>query len=408
MSYTAIVGLQWGDEGKGKVIDYLAKDYDAVVRFQGGANAGHTVYVKGKRFSFHTLPSGLLREDVIGIIGSGVVIDPESFKKEVEELKSQVGDLEGRLFVDPRAHIVMPYHKIEDALFELHSEKPIGTTRKGIGPANRDRYARLGIRVGDVLRPAYLKEYINRAYDFNRRIVESYGVKFIEREEIWNFLMEFAEYINPFVSDTVLLLEDLEKSGARILLEGAQGTYLDINYGTYPFVTSSHTISGGAAVGSGIAPWKIKRVIGVFKAYTTRVGEGPFPTEERSEIGEMLKNEGDEFGTTTGRARRCGWLDIPLIHYASIINGVTDLFITKVDVLERIGIYRAAIEYKIFEERVSFPPAYSEDWYNIKPVYKDFPSWEDMIGEIEGILKIYVRFVSTGKEREEVIERKGG
>jgi adenylosuccinate synthase len=408
MPYTAIVGLQWGDEGKGKVIDYLAKDYDAVVRFQGGANAGHTVYVNGKKFSFHILPSGLLREDVVGIIGPGVVIDPESFKNEVEGLYPHVGDLKGRLFVDPRAHIVMPYHKLEDALFEAHSEKPIGTTKRGIGPANRDKYARLGIRIGDILRPSYLKEHINRAYDFNKRIVESYGESFFDRDELWDLLMEFAEYVKPFVADTVLLLEDLEKSGARILLEGAQGTYLDVSFGTYPFVTSSHTISGSATVGSGIAPWKIKRVIGVFKAYTTRVGEGPFPTEEISEIGERMKEEGGEFGTTTGRARRCGWLDIPLIHYASIINGVTDLFVTKVDVLEKIGIYRAAVEYKLFGERISFPPAYSEDWYHIEPVYKDYPSWEEMINEIEGILKVEVRFVSTGKDREEVIERKGG
>jgi len=407
MPYTAIVGLQWGDEGKGKVIDYLAKDYDAVVRFQGGANAGHTVYVNGKKFSFHILPSGLLREEVVGIIGPGVVVDPESFKSEAESLRSQIGDLEGRLFVDPRAHLVMPYHKMEDELFESHSEKPIGTTKKGIGPANRDKYARLGIRLGDILRPSYLREHINRAYDFNRRIVESYGKNFPEKDQILDFLMEFAEYVRPFVADTVLLLEDLEKSGARILLEGAQGTYLDVNFGTYPFVTSSHTISGGAAI-SGIAPWKIRRVVGVFKAYTTRVGEGPFPTEERSEIGERLKEEGSEFGTTTGRARRCGWLDIPLIRYASIINGVTDLFMTKVDVLEKIGIYRAAVEYEVFEERTGFPPAYSEDWYHIKPVYKDYRSWEDMINEIEKTLEIDVRFVSTGREREEVIERKGG
>ena len=408
MPYTAIVGLQWGDEGKGKVIDYLAKDYDAVVRFQGGANAGHTVYVNGKKFSFHILPSGLLREEVIGMVGPGVVIDPESFKNEVEDLKFQVGDLKGRLFVDPRAHIVMPYHKLEDDLFEMHSEKPIGTTKRGIGPANRDRYARLGIRLGDILRPSYLKEYLNRAYDFNRRIVESYGESFFEKGQIWDFLMEFAEYVKPFVADTVLLLENLEKEGARILLEGAQGTYLDVNFGTYPFVTSSHTISGGATVGAGIAPWKIKRVVGVFKAYTTRVGEGPFPTEEKSEMGERLKEEGGEYGTTTGRARRCGWLDIPLIRYASVINGVTDLFVTKVDVLDKLGIYRAAVEYELFNERIDFPPAYSEDWYHLKPVYKDYPSWERMIGEIEETLKIEVRFVSTGKEREEVIERKGG
>jgi Adenylosuccinate synthase len=309
MPYTAIVGLQWGDEGKGKVIDYLAKDYDAVVRFQGGANAGHTVYVNGKKFSFHILPSGLLREEVIGMVGPGVVIDPESFKNEVEDLKFQVGDLKGRLFVDPRAHIVMPYHKLEDSLFEMHSEKPIGTTKRGIGPANRDRYARLGIRLGDILRPSYLKEYLNRAYDFNRRIVESYGESFFEKGQIWDFLMEFAEYVKPFVADTVLLLENLEKEGARILLEGAQGTYLDVNFGTYPFVTSSHTISGGATVGAGIAPWKIKRVVGVFKAYTTRVGEGPFPTEEKSEMGERLKEEG---GNTerrrVGRGGVGGWI----------------------------------------------------------------------------------------------------
>lgn len=408
MSYTAIVGLQWGDEGKGKVIDFLAKDYDAVVRFQGGANAGHTVYVNSNKFSFHILPSGLLREGVIGIIGPGVVIDPEVFKSEVENLKKHVGDLKGRLFLDPRAHIVMPYHKLEDALFEKYSKKPIGTTKRGIGPTNRDRYARFGIKVGDILRPVYLKEYMRRAYEFNKRIVESYGGEFFDYDYLYEFLSEFADYVSGFVRDVVLLIEELEKTGARILLEGAQGTYLDINFGTYPFVTSSHTISGGATVGAGIAPWKIKRVIGVFKAYTTRVGEGPFPTEELSKTGEMLKEIGGEYGTTTGRARRCGWLDIPMIRYACIINGCTDLFITKIDVLEKVGIYRAATSYELSGTVLHYPPSFSEDWYKIKPVYKDYASWMDMVEELEGITGVPITFVSIGKEREMVIERKGG
>ncbi len=408
MSYTAIVGLQWGDEGKGKVIDYLARDYDAVIRYQGGANAGHTVYANGSRFSFHLLPSGLLWEDVMGIIGAGVVVDPEALIREMEGLKDVVGDLRGRLFIDPRAHIVMPYHKLEDELFEGASDKPIGTTRRGIGPTNRDRYARLGIRVGDVLRKNYLKDYIKRAYEFNGKIVRSFGGDIEPVSHFLNLLEGFADYISDYVADTISLIERLEKSGARILLEGAQGTYLDVNFGTYPYVTSSHPISGGASVGAGIAPWKIKRVIGVFKAYTTRVGEGPFPTEEMSEIGERLKEGGGEYGTTTGRARRCGWLDIPMIKYASLINGCTDLFITKVDVLEKIGIFRACVEYRLNGKPLGYPSPFAEDWYIVKPVYRDYDSWEGMVEDVERMTGIGVSFVSVGKEREEVIERKGG
>lgn len=404
MPYTCIVGLQWGDEGKGKVIDFLAKEYDVVARFQGGANAGHTVYANGRRYSFHLLPSGLLWDDVIGIIGPGVVIDPDVLIKEIES----IGELKGRLFIDPRAHIVMPYHKLQDSLFESSSKKPIGTTKKGIGPANRDRYARIGIRIGDIFNEDHLNEHITRAYDFNRRIVKSYYEEFPELREILEYLKNFAEYVKDYVADVVALLEELEKSGARILLEGAQGTYLDTNFGTYPYVTSSHTISGGASIGLGIAPWKIKRVIGVFKAYTTRVGEGPFPTEEVSEVGDMLKEIGGEYGTTTGRPRRCGWLDIPLIKYAVIINGCTDLFVTKVDVLEKVGIYRAAVGYNINGRYSEIPPVYPYEWEMVKPVYKDFRSWESMLEYVEKITNTEIIFVSVGKEREKVIERKGG
>lgn len=269
MPYTAIVGLQWGDEGKGKVIDYLAVDYDAVVRYQGGANAGHTVYADGKAFTFHLLPSGMLREDVVGVIGPGVVVDPDALIRELEALEGTVGSLKGRLFLDARTHIVMPYHKQEDALFEAAADRPIGTTKRGIGPTNRDRYGRMGIRVGDTLRPSYLREYMRRAYDFNRRVVEAYGGEMPPFEELYAYLLEFGERMAPYVTDTVLLLEEMERKGARILLEGAQGTYLDVNFGTYPYVTSSHPITGGATIGAGIPPWKIDRVVGVFKAYTT-------------------------------------------------------------------------------------------------------------------------------------------
>ncbi len=408
MPYTAIVGLQWGDEGKGKVIDYLASDYDVVVRYQGGANAGHTVYAEGKSFTFHLIPSGMLREDVVGVIGPGVVVDPEALIRELESLERMVGSLRGRLFLDPRTHIVMPYHRLEDALFEAAADRPIGTTRRGIGPTNRDRYGRMGIRVGDTLRPAYLKEYLKRPYDFNRRVVEAYGGDMPSFEDLYSYLTEFGERVAPYVRDTVLLLEDMERKGARILLEGAQGTYLDVNFGTYPYVTSSHPISGGATVGAGIPPWKIDRVVGVFKAYTTRVGEGPFPTEENGEVGRKLRDLGGEYGATTGRPRRCGWLDLPLVLYASTINGVTDLFMTKMDVLEDLGTYRAAVEYDIRGERTPYPPAYSSDWYEIRPIYEEFPSGDELISEVERKTGIPVRFVSVGKDREAVIERKTG
>lgn len=390
------------------MIDYLAGDYDVVVRYQGGANAGHSVYAEGKFFAFHLIPSGMLREDVVGVIGPGVVIDPDALMRELESLEEMVGSLKGRLFVDPRTHIVMPYHRMEDALFEAAADRPIGTTKRGIGPTNRDRYGRMGIRVGDTLRPAYLKEYMRRPYDFNRRVVEAYGGSMPPFEELYSYLTEFGERIAPYVMDTVLLLEDMEKKGARILLEGAQGTYLDVNFGTYPYVTSSHPISGGATIGAGIPPWKIDRVVGVFKAYTTRVGEGPFPTEEEGEVGERLREIGGEYGATTGRPRRCGWLDLPLIVYAATVNGVTDLFMTKMDVLEELGTYRAAVEYEIRGERTPYPPAYSADWYEIRPVYEDFPSGEGLISEVERRTGVPVRFVSVGKERDAVIERKKG
>ncbi|NPA79494.1 MAG: adenylosuccinate synthase [Thermotogae bacterium] len=405
MPYTAIVGLQWGDEGKGKVIDFLAKDYDAVVRFQGGANAGHSVYADGKFFAFHLIPSGMLWEDVVGIMGPGMVIDPDAFLRELGELSEMVGPLEGRLFLDPRAHIVMPYHKLEDALFEAAADRPIGTTRRGIGPTNRDRYGRLGIRVGDTLRPAYLKEHMRRAYDFNRRVVEAYGGEMPSYEELYSWLVDFGERIRPYVRDTVEMLDELERKGARILLEGAQGTYLDINFGTYPYVTSSHPISGGATVGGGIAPWKIDRVVGVFKAYTTRVGEGPFPTEEHGEVGERLREIGGEYGATTGRPRRCGWLDIPMVAYATLINGITDLFATKMDVLDELGIYRAAVGYDLGGRRLRYPSPYSADWYEVKPIYEDYPSGDALLEAVERAAGVDVVFVSVGKDRDAVIER---
>ncbi|NPB03001.1 MAG: adenylosuccinate synthase [Thermotogae bacterium] len=405
MPYTAIVGLQWGDEGKGKVIDYLAGDYDVIVRFQGGANAGHSVHAGGKSFTFHLLPSGMLHEGVVGVIAPGLAVDPEELLGELRRLEEVVGSLSGRLFLDPRTHVVLPYHKKEDSLFEESSDNPIGTTRRGIGPANRDRYARIGIRVGDTLRPSRLKEHLRRSYDFNRKLVEIYGDRIPPFEEIYDFLLEFGRKVEPYVEDTVILLTKEERRGARILLEGAQGTFLDTNFGTYPYVTSSHPISGGATIGAGIPPWKIDRVVGVFKTYTTRVGEGPFPTEEKGELGERLRRIGGEYGATTGRPRRCGWLDIPMIRYAILLNGVTELFITKVDVLQEVGIYRMALEYEINGERIPYPPPFSSDWYHLRPIYRDFSTLEEFLDAVERETGVDLNFVSVGKERSAVIER---
>ncbi len=417
MSYTVVVGLQWGDEGKGRIVDYLAAEHSAVARFQGGANAGHTVTVNGKDHIFHLLPSGMLREDVIGLIGAGTVLDLEVLVEEIERLEELTGvKTEGRLFVDGRATVVMPYHKSEDQWEEVY-QGGIGTTKRGIGPAYRDRYARIALTVADLFSDN-LKNRLDKALDFNNQLLGSrYGKPPFSSSMMLKYLNELKCRIRPFVADVPVKLKELEEQGHDILLEGAQGTYLDIFFGTYPFVTSSHTIAGGASVGLGIGPGKLNRVVGVTKAYTTRVGRGPFPTELNDGIGEWLQEKGHEFGATTGRPRRCGWLDLVALRYAVILNGVTELAITKIDVLSGLDEVKVAVAYELDGNLLKYPPMTAAEMERVKPVYRTFKGWEEFWGTmlpveaeefvsfIESELGVKATLVSTGKERDSMARR---
>jgi len=394
MGYTAIVGLQWGDEGKGKVVDFLSKDFYAVVRFQGGANAGHTVYLEEKPYVFHLLPSGLLRKDVKGVIGAGVLIDPDVLLDEIAWVEEKLGPLKGRFFIDGRAHVVLPHHKEEDR-WEEEGRGGIGTTKRGIGPAYRDLYARFGIRLIELLGKSKLKA-LDRVITFNNQILGGrYGKPPISKETVISRLEKFIEVISPYVTNVPYFLSKWDKEGKEILLEGAQGALLDIFYGTYPFVTSSHTISGGGSVGAGIPPQRIKRVIGVSKAYTTRVGGGPFPTELKDERGEWIRKKGNEYGATTGRPRRCGWLDLVALKYTTLLNGVTEVVITKLDVLSGLEKLKVAVSYGLNGKKTEEFPMEAIELGKVIPEYVELEGWneEDIKDRIEGNALKYIRFV---------------
>ena len=414
-----VVGLQWGDEAKGRFVDFIAKEYDLICRFQGGANAGHTIVKDNNKLVLHLLPSGVLRPDKKNLITAGVLVDPDSFMKEVTEIVSISGSLEGRLFVDERATLVLPFHKEEDAL-EESARGGVGSTRQGIAYAYRDLYQRLAIRVGDLFDPKILKRKLKDITEFNNQIIAArFGHPPFDYKEILNNLEIFSDFIKPYVVDGVEFIHLAEREGKSILFEGAQGTLLDIIYGTYPYVTSSHTISSGALVFSGIPPQKIGKVYGVFKAYITRVGKGPFPTEEKGKWGELLREKGSEFGSTTGRPRRCGWLDLPLLRYSAMINGVTHLVITKFDVLNGIDPIKVATGYELNGRVSELPPASAELMEHVEPIYIEKPGFtlslkEKNYGElhdnakkyiefIEENLQLNVNYISIGPEREKLL-----
>ncbi len=416
-----VVGLQWGDEAKGRFVDYLAKDYDIICRFQGGANAGHTIVVDGKKLILHLLPSGVIRPEKKNLITAGVLVDPEAFSKEVEQISSLSGSLQGRLFVDERATIVLPFHKEEDALEET-SKGGVGSTKQGIAYAYRDLYQRLGIRIGDLFYPKTLLRKLKDITEFNNQIIAArFGHPPFDYKEIMDKLFEFSKFVNPYVVDGVEFIHKMESEGKRILFEGAQGALLDVIYGTYPYVTSSHTISSGALVFSGLPPQKIEKVYGVLKAYTTRVGKGPFPTEEKGEKGQLLREKGAEFGATTGRPRRCGWLDLILLRYTTMLNGVTNLVITKLDVLSGIDPIKVAVKYRVKEEILELPPPSSEKLELSEPIYVEKPgftlsnneqSYVDLpvtarnyVEFIEESLKLSINFISLGPEREKLLQK---
>ena len=381
MSVYAVVGVQWGDEGKGRCVDTLAAKSDAVVRYQGGANAGHTVVVDGEKFVFHILPSGILYQDKICLIGNGVVIDPEELFEEIDGLAAR-GRKMSKLVISNAAHIVMPYHKLLDGLNEafLSDGKKIGTTGRGIGPCYTDKIQRLGIRAEDLANPEVLRDKLETNLQLKNAIITKvYGGTAVDFDELYKKALAWGERLKPMLGDTYELLAQLGKEDKNILFEGAQATLLDIDHGTYPFVTSSSTTAGGACTGSGIGPSKIKKVFGVMKAYCTRVGAGPFPTEDFGDDGEYLRQTGGEFGATTGRPRRCGWCDLVVADYAAKINGLDGFALTKLDVLTGFDKIKICTAYDVDGKIYTHFPSSVADLSKARPVYEELEGWKEDI-----------------------------
>ena len=374
MKADLIVGIQWGDEGKGKIVDLLAQKYDCVARYQGGHNAGHTIVVDGKTHALHLIPSGILNPKAINIIGNGVVVSPEALIKEMK----QFDNLLGRLFVSESAHMILGFHiLIDQAKEKLRGEKAIGTTGRGIGPAYSEKIARAGFRLGELRDVATLSNRVLVYFEQNKAIFEALEIALPSRENLVAELNTYAEKLVPFLANTTQMAWKLMDEDKKILLEGAQGTMLDIDHGTYPYVTSSSTISAGACTGLGVNPKDIGKVTGIVKAYCTRVGNGPFPTEDHGEVGERLRKVGHEFGTSTGRPRRCGWFDAVACRYASRLNGCDDLSIMKLDVLDGFDEIQVCVAYEVNGEVIDYLPL---DLENVKPVYKTFPGWDKTEG----------------------------
>lgn len=406
MSVSLIVGAQWGDEGKGKIVDLLATKADIVARYQGGANAGHTIVIDGKQYVLHLIPSGILTDNVKCIIGNGVVIDPVALMKEIEMLKEHGIDVSGRLFISHKAHLIMPYHKLIDQVREKSSsEKAIGTTGRGIGPAYIDKAKRSGIRIVDLLdRVEFEKKLRSSLAEYNEILTKIYSENEINVEELIETYLEFDKLIDPYVTDTTLLINEAIKEGKKVIVEGAQGALLDLDHGTYPFVTSSNPTSGGACTGLGIPPTKIDKIIGIVKAYSTRVGNGPFPTELLNEIGEKLRKEGNEFGATTGRPRRCGWLDLVALKYSVMINGITDIALTKLDVLDTFEELNVCVGYSINGKKLKSFPADLSDKTQLDLEYVTLKGWNSSLSGINTYdtlpteVKEYIKFIEDYTE----------
>jgi adenylosuccinate synthase len=423
MPATVVLGAQWGDEGKGRVTDVFAEQADYVVRYQGGNNAGHTLIIGDQRFALSLIPSGVMYPSCTPVIASGVVIDPRVLLEEIDMLESRGVDT-SRLRVSSNAHLIMPYHRKLDGVMERYlGRNQIGTTKKGIGPAYTDKYSRRGIRVQDLFDPKIFRDKVSAALDdTNRVLTRVYNQLPMDADQIADEYLAYAERLLPIVDDTSLLLWRGLQAGEQVLFEGAQGTLLDLDHGTYPFVTSSNPTAGGAAVGSGIGPKAIDRIVGVAKAYISRVGTGPFPTELHDEVGDTMIELGGEYGTVTGRRRRCGWLDLVALRYAVRINSLTELFITKLDILSAFETIKVAVGYTSLGERYDEFPRQQRVLYNCTPVYETLPGWsEDVthcrsfdelpeaarsyIEYIEEVAGIPVTFVSVGPERDQLIRR---
>lgn len=421
MSVTVIVGSQWGDEGKGKIVDILSERYEIVVRYQGGANAGHTVQIGDQQFILHLIPSGILRENVLCFIGNGVVIDPKALLDEIKLLEGMGISIEGRLFISQNAHLIMPYHKLLDSINESGNSK-IGTTGRGIGPCYIDKYARKGIRIVDLLDRKVLEEKIKlNLKEKNNLLKKVYNQEELNVDAIIKEYIEFDKAIDPYITDVPFVLNNAIDEGKSILLEGAQGALLDVDFGTYPFVTSSNPTSGGASTGTGIPPTKISSVMGIVKAYTTRVGLGPFPTELLGEEGEKLRKIGAEYGATTGRPRRCGWFDAFLLSYSRMINGIERAAITKLDVLSNFDQIKVCVAYEIQGKKLKSFPTDVNKLMSVTPIYESLPGWKTDLtnitdyNELPSEAKDYLQFISqksgfeisiisVGPKRDQTIE----
>ncbi len=416
-----VLGAQWGDEGKGKIVDILARDADIVVRYSGGANAGHTICVGDKTYIMHLLPSGILHEDKIAVIANGVVVDPKTLIEEIEILKQLgVNNIENRLIVSERCHVVMPYHKILDQKHQRGQR--IGTTGRGIGPAYADKYSRRGIRLIDLLNRDVFHRKLKETAEDLKPVFDFYNLGDINVDAIFEEYMSYTNSMREYVRDTVIFLNEMSRMGKKLLFEGAQGSLLDIDFGTYPFVTSSNPTIGGVFSGTGLSHKSINGVIGIMKAYSTRVGNGPFPTELKNSIGESIRERGKEYGATTGRPRRCGWLDAVSVRHSIRINGIDEIAITKLDVLSGLENIKVCNAYILNGKKISYMPALLEDFMKCEPVYESFSGWKEdingcrkfeelppnakkYIDALEKLLGIPIPIVSVGPKRDEIIIR---
>ncbi|MGC8759821.1 MAG: adenylosuccinate synthase [Bryobacteraceae bacterium] len=426
MSNLIVLGAQWGDEGKGKIVDLFAEKFDIVARYQGGHNAGHTVQVGGRRFVLKLIPSGILHPGKRAVIGNGVVIDPKALLEEIRTLEAAGIDVRGQLAVSNRAHVIFPFHRLAEKVSENRPDRiAIGTTSRGIGPCYEDKIGRRGIRIADLLNPPVFDTLFRYLAEDRQTIARAFHVEEqLDLDAIREDYRRMAEEIRPMVCDTAQLLNDAIRAGRRVLFEGAQGTMLDIDHGTYPFVTSSSAAAGGACTGTGVAPTKIDGILGVSKAYITRVGSGPFPSEDHGEDGERIRRAGNEFGSVTGRPRRCGWFDVPLLRYTAMVNGFDSLIITKLDVLDGFDRIKVCVAYRVHGETTMQMPAENALLEKIEPVYEEVPGWKtpttgiasyddlptaarDYIAFLEERTGVEVGCVSTGPDRTQTMIRRG-
>ena len=422
MSNTIVVGAQWGDEGKGKVIDILARNFDYIVRYQGGNNAGHTVVIGEEKFILHLVPSGILNKKKICVIGNGVVVDPKALIEEIDKLESKRIDVKGRLFVSDNAHMILPYHRVIDELKEIKKGKlKIGTTKRGIGPCYADKVSRSGIRLIDFLNDRVFREKLESNIEEKNKILKTlYGFRGFNFDKIYTEYARYRERIEGLVADTTLLVNAAMEKRKSVLFEGAQGTMLDVDHGTYPFVTSSNATSGGACTGSGVGPTKITKVVGVVKAYTTRVGEGPFPTEFTCEIMDEVQRRGAEFGATTGRPRRCGWFDACLVKHSVMVNGISEIVVTKLDVLDELKKIKICVGYNYKGKAYERFTGDIDTLNDCTPVYEEADGWcrdttnitsflklprnaKNYLKRIQKILRTKIILISVGSKRRQTI-----